>query len=1011
MEEPILHNFQLIGRKEERSAFQDLLSRMVKGEGSTLLVSGEAGIGKSRLIEEYRRCANEHARILHGSTDSSSLIPFEIFARALEGISNQPIFRKQEHTSFSHVFAVDGAGLLLAQASSEDYELDADIFAGMLSAVQGFVRDSFDLSDGKKSGLGRLEYGDKKIIMEHGQHIFLTAVFDGAEHKDMKQLVKETVKAIESDHGDILESWSGNMEKIRPIEVMVNYLANIKFLVKQKLEGATLETERLRIAGQILEIVTELSKEQPVLILLEDLHWAEESSLFVLNFLARNIRNERVMILGTLRPNESQILDTRLEKMIEDDLIIEQKLNALSSEEVVSLVSELFAENDLTEDFIKMLAGKCKGNPFFIIELLGQMVDEGSIGEKNGKYTLLSKEYSIPSSIEDVVHRKLERLEPNEIALVEYASCIGLQFDRGIMNSIQIIPDISSTLDKLASTRIFITYDDHIEFSHALFQDVIYQSMGSRWRYAYHKNLGDHYEKNHNQNLDNVIYELARHYSNSKEHSKAFDYCIMAGEKAESEFAPEQALELYRSALSAHRNLRQNTREETTVDLLETIGDLLDLVSEWDNALHMYDEAFGISNDKIIKARMLRKMGDVYENKGDFDKTLKVLDEAKTLLDDKASDEYARICHLEGGIYGKKGEREKGLAILQEGLAIFEEKGDSPRDIAIILRAIGLFHLRLGQFDPALDNYNKSLAIMRDIGDEYGMAAALNNIGVLYNEIGDSINSLEYHQRSMKIKEKIGDKAGISASLNNIGNVFYIKGELDKALESHHKGLIIKEKIGDQWGFAASLLNMGVIYVKKGDLDSAHDNYEKSLIIWERIGDKMGLTAALNNIAEVNLLKGDLDTALDFYTRNLEIREKAGNRKGCALTLCGLALTNIGLGNNEIALSQAKEALEISIDINAIPEEGKSLRVLGQVYRKMEEIAMAEDMFQKSLQRLEKIDSKNELIFTYYEHALLQIEQGQLDKARENLEKVLPMFQDMGMKLWEDKCQTALDGL
>ncbi|MCK5038384.1 MAG: hypothetical protein KAS16_04740, partial [Thermoplasmata archaeon] len=484
----------------------------------------------------------------------------------------------------------------------------------------------------------------------HGQHIFLTAVFDGAEHRDMKQLAKRTVEAIENDHGDILEAWTGNMDQLVPVQEMISSLANAKFLVKQELEGATLKTERLRIADQVLEAVTDLSKTQPLLIQLEDLHWAEESSLFVLNYLARNIRNERIMILGTMRPDESQILDQRLEKMRQENIIIKQKLNALNSDEVVSLISELYAANNFPEDFIDMLAGKCKGNPFFTIELLRQMVDEGSIGEKNGKYTLLSEDYSIPSSIEDVVHRKLERLGPDEMALVEYASCIGLQFDRNILGSIQIVVDVPATLDRLADTGILTTYGDYIEFSHALFQDVIYQSIGDRWRYTHHKGLGDYYEGNFDMELESVIYELARHYSRSKEYSKAFDYCIRAGEIAESEFAPEQSLELYKSALSAHRNLRRSDSRETTLELLEKIGDIQELVGEWDDALLIFDEAFRIAHINETQARMLRKCGEVYENRGDYDEVLKVLDKAKTQIDDKTSEEYARICHLEGGI-------------------------------------------------------------------------------------------------------------------------------------------------------------------------------------------------------------------------------------------------------------------------------------------------------------------------------------------------------------------------
>ncbi|MCK4756880.1 MAG: tetratricopeptide repeat protein, partial [Thermoplasmata archaeon] len=135
------------------------------------------------------------------------------------------------------------------------------------------------------------------------------------------------------------------------------------------------------------------------------------------------------------------------------------------------------------------------------------------------------------------------------------------------------------------------------------------------------------------------------------------------------------------------------------------------------------------------------------------------------------------------------------------------------------------------------------------------------------------------------------------------------------------------------------------------------------------------------------------------------------DRRGSALTLCGLALTNLGLKNTKTSLDQAKTALDIAIDIEVVSVEGKSRRILGQIYRVMEDWTLAEEMFQKSLELMEEIGNNNELVFTYYEHALLQIEQGQPDKARENLEKMLPMVKEMGMKLWEEKCKAALEGL
>ncbi|MFO7618256.1 MAG: ATP-binding protein [Thermoplasmata archaeon] len=311
----------LIGRDAELATLNRHLADAMAGKGSTLLISGEPGIGKTTLVEEFRKCAEaEGARTLSGAALSDSAHPFQVFSKALEGVTDKPLFEEQEYTSFTEIFAVNGAGLLLAKASSKEGGLDADIFAGMLSAVQDFVRDSFG-QEGKKAGLGRLEYGDMKILIEHSQHLFLTAVFSGTEHPDMKNTVKQALKKIEERHGQLIEGWTGKMSEIAPVQNEITKLAGAKFLVRRDLEGIKLENERLRIADRALEALVRLSGDKVLLLLLEDFHWADESSLFVLQYLARNISKSRILLLGTSRPGESDALQKAIESMKGEEIL------------------------------------------------------------------------------------------------------------------------------------------------------------------------------------------------------------------------------------------------------------------------------------------------------------------------------------------------------------------------------------------------------------------------------------------------------------------------------------------------------------------------------------------------------------------------------------------------------------------------------------------------------------------------------------------------------------------
>ena len=213
---------ELIGREKELGQLHDELDNLADGKGSTVLVSGEAGLGKTRLIEEFRKNTEaKGVKILTGAAAADTIHPFLIFSKALEEEAASPLFHDEEFVRFESIFAVNRAGLLIAQATPTDAELDPDILAGMLSAVQGFVQDSLDGSGKESAGLGKLEYGEMKILIEHGPHLFLTALFKGTEHKDMRDTIKNTLREIEENHGDVLENWSGMMRDIAGVQELI----------------------------------------------------------------------------------------------------------------------------------------------------------------------------------------------------------------------------------------------------------------------------------------------------------------------------------------------------------------------------------------------------------------------------------------------------------------------------------------------------------------------------------------------------------------------------------------------------------------------------------------------------------------------------------------------------------------------------------------------------------------------------------------------------------------------
>lgn len=1009
------------------------------GKGNTVLLSGEAGIGKTTLVDEFARLASGSGlELIRGGASADTVAPFLIFSQALEDLLDQPLFSELEHTSFAEIFVINRAGLLVAQSLSSSEGLDGDIFSGMLSAIQEFVRDSLDKVGQSRAGLGRVEYGDMKILIEQGEGVFLSAVLHGAEHPDMQRLLSDTMRRICTGYGDVLSSWTGDVAEVSGVQDLISELATARFMVRRSLEGVELQNERMRIARQVLDT---LVGAQPLVVVLEDIHWADESSLFVLGFLANFIRTEKILILGTMRPDESDPLSKALDNMSHATVM---DLSSFSSGSVSDLVDELFSPNEFPAEFLSELTGQCGGNPFFLAETLRHMVEAGAIGLHEGVHKLLRDDISIPGSVEDLVHRRLETLEPDAISLAEYASCIGRGFEVSLTAS-SFVPDSASSLTKLCEAGILRRTNGAVEFTHALYQDVIYRGVGERWKMTYHRSIGEHLEFNYQVN--EVLFDLARHFSHTNEHNKAFDYCLWAAEAAENAYAVGQAVELYRQALERLPRLRDVPTAQVEARIREPIADLIGMLGDYPSSIDEYRRIESITDDDSVRARMHRKCSETYEKLGDYDEAFASVEEAKRFLGDDRM-EYSRVLMAEAGVVCKTGGYDRAIAIIRVAIGVLEVEGGGGVDLANAYRILGNQYLYLGDMEQAEESYNKSLELSEKSDFEWGIASAYNNLGIVHRtrkefnkavkcyekakvykeRIGDLISigmilhnlanlhvdrgdlkkAMMHYKDGLELREKIGDKFGIASSLNGLAGFHFNQGDLDTAIEYIDRSLNMSRNMGDVHGQGSTLCNKGIILKNKGDLEGAKRFISESLKLRQRIGDKYGQGLSLYNLGNVNLALGELEEARDYFEQGIVMKAKVSDRQGISYCHRGLAEVFLQEGDTEKALAEAEEAVSIALELGVRLEEGMGKKVLGMVKRETGETEAALEEFARAKAVLEECGERKVIAEVVYEEALLHRKTGDTIKANELLSEALTEFEMFGMKLWADKVRAEM---
>ena len=1007
----------MVGREGELRKLSGALASAAEGKGSALIVSGEPGIGKSALVSEVvARAKSLGFAVSSGAASKESMQPFLVFSGALVSLTDEPLFEPDESVSFSSALAMDRAsGEALAKSVRNPGGAGADAFAGMLNAVQGFVKDSFGASESGDS-LGRLEHGDRKILIERCGRMSVVAVIEGAESPEMLAALKGAAERILREPDSIQSALDG--------------LTRMRFRVQKNLEGVKLESERIRIANRVLEIVRGCAAHKPLLAVLEDVYWADESSLFVLRYVARNLGGSKILLLATARPSEGAEAQKAISAMLSEGSASAIPLAGLDRAGVASLLDATFSQGDFPASFAERLHDDCAGNPFFISELLRQMAVDGAITQTGGKYSLARDDYAMPSSVGDLVARRLESLDEDAMAMAEYASCAGREFQAAVALSAPSLENPRSSLEKLQAAGIVRIDGGAGEFSHALFQAAVYDSLAPRWRSAHHRSIGEFYEGAYAGRLDDAAYELARHFSLSQEHAKAVDYGTMAGANAEGTFAMEQAVGFYVSAVGALGRLGISGGREQGLRM--KIGELQGLLGRYPDAAASFEKASALSSGDVrALAVAKRKLAEILEYQGKWDEALTVIagvEGALAAADGPASESVAErapksvVAHpleLAGALVVKsfvlmrKGDFAGSQSVAESALLMLDglEGLDARRESVNALTNISKAHLARGEYAESKRVSEQVLKMRDGLGDELGVAGALNNLANACTCMSERDEALGHLERALTILEKRGDVRTVGIVTMNIGNLHAERGEYDLAMTFYDKAIERRRRIGDVRGVAVALNNVGVVQMERGDLKGALASYTEAYNVRSGMGDKAGAALTLRNIGCVRLDMGEVALAQEILMKAAAESDALGDSKHTAFTLCWLAEAQLALGLLGEADGNCARAEELckGAEVRDTLETARMVR--GRILAARKDFTGAVKELAAAIAAFEELGMPAETAKTRYHLAGVLSATGDIAGARAELENAVVAFKKLGSELWLKRCAERLERL
>jgi predicted ATPase/class 3 adenylate cyclase len=259
-----------------------------------------------------------------------------------------------------------------------------------------------------------------------------------------------------------------------------------------------------------------------------------------------------------------------------------------------------------------------------------------------------------------------------------------------------------------------------------------------------------------------------------------------------------------------------------------------------------------------------------------------------------------------------RGYFKEGSGWLEAVLDVVERSSDAtPALRAKALNAAGYLALSRGDFPTARSLLEKSLPILRQLGDKANIAASLSNLGTAAIHQGDIVVARALLEEGLAIRRELGDRVDIAGSLNDLASAAIQQGDYAMARSLLEEGLAIRRQLGDQAGIAASLNNVSMVAIQQGDYAAARSFLEESIRLSQAVGDKWLNAVALDTLGDLTRTQGDHAAARPFYEESLAIHRQLDDPRGIAYCLEGLAAVASAQGRHKRAaqLFAAAEAL------------------------------------------------------------------------------------------------------
>jgi class 3 adenylate cyclase/tetratricopeptide (TPR) repeat protein len=801
-------------------------------------------------------------------------------------------------------------------------------------------------------------------------------------------------------------------------------------------EGASgSREEQQRLFWAVTGFLQAIAEQMPVALLLDDLQWADGSTLSLLQHLARHTRTHRILLLGNYRdveidrrhPLEVVLLDLSRQQLLERIAV-----HRLPVEGTAALLSHSLGVQDTSQEFAALLHTHTEGNPFFVQEVLRSLVERGDVYRENGHWSRRAlEEIEVPQSVRAVVGQRLSHLSEEAQTLLQEASVLGQAFMFDDLQQVDGRPEaeIERALEEaVAAGLVREAGNDSYAFNHNLIQQSLYAELSSRRKRRLHVAAGDTLERASPVVRERRLAELALHFQKAGAPERALPYTMLVGDRAAAAFSHDDAARHYRTALDLAKQIGDQSRE---AEAYEKMGGLLTATIRYRDALEMLEPAaqlFAAVRDREGEGRVIAQIGRVYYSIAAAQEGIARLEPAMASLAVEDSPRaLAGLTSVLGKLYFVRGRYREALVCAERGAELARRAGQGGvLAESEITRGSAL--VQLGRWHSGLQALEDAVAIADSASDVYSVCRALQGAAAIYLVRGELERHRHTMQRALEVAERMHNQRQIAAATFGLFVNAFVRGDWTDAHEHANRLLAVMGSLGATWHSTFHLVGLAALAVAEGDDDTADRYLVECLDVSGPTGDAQTFQGAQEILAEKELQTGHPAEArrrLESLLDKSELERDAEGRIIAAGTplpgyLTGhgtyhatgllplLGWANVALGDTSAADALATAGIEQAAAEGLRLSLAEWTELKGASLARQERWTEAETAFDDALALYRGIPYPYGEGRLLYEMGRMLVSKGELERARNSFESALSIFRALGARPYAAVTEEAL---